>query len=101
MARKLVEIGFLKVLDPPTKNIWGGVQKMLVKNEKIKVVQNLLKWRENWSKLIFEIFRPPHQNLLGVYKKCWSEMKKSKLFEIGRYGEKIGQKKKKWSKMKN
>ena len=24
-----------------------------------KVVQNCLKWRENWTKMIFEICRPP------------------------------------------
>ena len=34
--------------------------------KKIKVVQNCLKWRENWSKMVFELFRAPQKNLGGV-----------------------------------
>ena len=55
MARKLVNNYFFYFLAPPPRNL-GGVQKNVLKNEKIKVVQNCLKWRENWSKMIFWIF---------------------------------------------
>jgi len=35
--------------------------------KKIKVVQNSLKWRENWSKTSFGIFSPPpKKDLEGV-----------------------------------
>ena len=33
--------------------------------KKIKVVQNCLKWRENYSKTSFGLFRTPHKKNLG------------------------------------
>ena len=35
---------------------------------KIKVVQNCLKWRENWSKMIFEFFSPHPTKKVGYIK---------------------------------
>ena len=53
---------------PPQKKIkLGGVQKKFVKNEKIKVVKNCLKWRENWLKTSFGLFNPlPPKKIGGV-----------------------------------
>jgi len=50
---------FLDFLAPPPPKKLEGVQKKFVENEKIKVVQNCLKWRENWSKTSFGLFNPP------------------------------------------
>ena len=58
MARKLVKKDF-DVLAPPPKKYLGGVQNFLSKMKKNKVVQNCLKWRENWSKRIYGPFSPP------------------------------------------
>ena len=52
----------------------------------IKVVPNWLKWRENWSEIIFPFFDPPHTELF-----C-QKWKKSKSFKITWNGEKIGRK---------
>ena len=43
---------------PPQKKEIGYLQKNW-STEKIKVVQNCLKWRENWSKMIFGFLSPP------------------------------------------
>ena len=48
----------------PTKKENRVPTKINVKNEKIKVVQNCLKWRENWSKMIFGLFSP-HPKIFG------------------------------------
>ena len=73
MARKLVENEFWTFYPPHPQLFLGGVQKNVVENEKIKVVQNCLKWRENWSKTSVGLFNPlPPQKIkikLGVYKK--------------------------------
>ena len=50
--------------------------------EKIKVVQNCLKWRENWSTIIFDIKTPPRSKM----------RKKIKLFQIAWNGETISRK---------
>ena len=39
--------------------MWGGVHNFFVENEKTKVVQNCLKWREILSKMISGLFSPP------------------------------------------
>ena len=55
MARKLVKNDLFLTFQLPPKNNLGGVQIFFFKNgeNKIKVVQNWLKWQENWSKIIF------------------------------------------------
>ena len=66
-----------------------GAEKNDIKNQKIKVVPNCLKWREKWLKLIFGFFNPPPPpKKMGLNKFCST---KSKLFQIARNGEKIGQ----------
>ena len=71
--------------DTPLKNrIKKGTKHFFVKMKKIKVVQNCLKWRENWSKL----FSPPtKKNLGGVQKNVVKNEKNyssSKLTEMAR-----------------
>ena len=54
MARKLARINF-RIFGPPPRNFFA-------KNEKkIKVVPNWLKWRKNWSDIIFGFFDPPQK----------------------------------------
>ena len=61
--------------------------------KKIKVVKNCMKWRENWSKIIFGLFSPPPKKIF-----CWpynffgQKWKKSKLLKNAWNGEKIGRK---------
>ena len=51
-----------------------------------------MKWRENWSKMIFEFLAPPPKKQTNrVCKTFLPNMKKSKLFKIEWDGEKIGQ----------
>ena len=81
MARKLVKNYFWTFQPSPKK--FGGVQNFLLKIKKIKVVQNCLKWRENWSKIIFESLppSPPPPNkkrTIGAEKKIWSKKKEKK-----------------------
>ena len=64
MARKLVEKIF-GLFSPPPKINLEGVQQIFVKNEKIKVFQNCLKWRENWTKIRFETCSPPASKKVG------------------------------------
>ena len=62
-----------------------GYLKICCQNEEKKeVVQNCLKWRENWSKLIF--LQPPHPKK-GYF--FFQKLKKSKLFKIAWNDEKI------------
>ena len=57
---------FVKKLPHPQEFFWANY-------EKIKIVPNWLKWRENWSKIIFLIFnQPPHK------KKLWVKNEKKK-----------------------
>ena len=42
---------------PPPKKRY--IQHFLSKLKKIKVVQNCVKWQENWSKIFFELYSPP------------------------------------------
>ena len=74
---------------PPPKKKVPNI--FFVKTEKIKVVQNCLKWQENWSQTIFGFLAtlPPKK---GTYKFFLSKRKKWKLFKIAWNGEKIGQK---------
>ena len=65
MARKLVENDFWAFQAPPP-NFLGGCTIFFFENEKIKCVQNCLKWRENWSKIFFGLFSPPQKNVVGV-----------------------------------
>ena len=51
---------FLDFLAPPHKKI-GYLNTFLSKMKKKKVVENCLKWRENWSKMIFGFSCPPPQ----------------------------------------
>ena len=53
MARKLVENNFFEFLAPPPQKINIIPNKYLSIIEKIKVVKNFLKWRENWPNTIF------------------------------------------------
>ena len=41
------------------KMVKNGSKTKFVKNEKINVVENCLKWQENWSKMSFGFFSPP------------------------------------------
>ena len=50
MARKLVKNNSWGITPPPLNKSVGP------KMKKIKVAQNCLKWRENWSKMIFGLF---------------------------------------------
>ena len=85
-------------LPPPTKKIiWGAYNIFLSKTKKIKVVQNCLKWRENWSKTSFGLFKPPppKKNLRGVQKNFDKNEKNqscSKLPEMARKLVKIEEK---------
>ena len=58
MARKLAENDFWMFSPLPPKKI-GYVKKKLPNMKKIKIVQNCMEWRENWSKTIFVFFSPP------------------------------------------
>ena len=70
---------------PPKKKGWGGEKISGQKWQKIKVVPNFLKWRDNWSKMIFWFFDPPPPK-----KKFSQKWQKSKLFQITWNGKKIG-----------
>ena len=48
---KMVKINFGVTPPPKKKNIWGAYKNLLLKRKKIKVVQNCLKWRDNWLKM--------------------------------------------------
>ena len=53
MARKLVENNFW-TFQPLPKKLGGVTNKFSSKMKKIKVLQNCLKWQENWSTMIFD-----------------------------------------------
>ena len=80
---------FLDLLPPPQKKIFWRPYKIFFskmkkikvvqnclkwrenwpKTKKIKVVQNHLKWRENWSKMIFGFVAPPPQKKIKIKNK--------------------------------
>ena len=65
----------------------GGPKKMLAKMTKIKVFPNCLKWRENLSKMIFELFSALPKKFGGRTKKFVKNEKNqssSKLTEMAR-----------------
>ena len=47
---------------PKKKNNWGAYKICL---SKMKIVQNCLKWRENWLKMILKLFSPPPKKKIG------------------------------------
>ena len=66
---------------PKKKIIWGAYTFFLSKMKKLKIVQNCLKGRENWSKTSFGLFSPPPRKIWGAYKKLLSKMKKIKVVQ--------------------
>ena len=83
------------LFNPPPKKkkkIGGRTNFFCWRWKKIKVVQNYLKWQENWSKMILWLFSPHSKKIGGRTNFFCQTWNKSKLFKIAWNGEKIGQK---------